>query len=199
MSVTLCFDDGYREVFERALPIFKEHRVPGVAAINTAWLGDYVIDTAPSKPRRALGEAMSWEMVKELYKEGWEIASHTHSHAWLPEKPLDFIECELDISQKLLEKFDVSSLCYPFNRGGTIPTIRTLVQKFYERARSGLDEGVEGDRWNLLAKFYDGTPLNPEKWQILIWHGAVENELHRVLQEAEDKGIRVVTLKEALP
>ena len=67
--VTLTFDDGLAGVYNYALPVLKKHGVPGVSSIITSRIGSDNNDF------------MTWEQVRELAANGWEIASHSMSHS----------------------------------------------------------------------------------------------------------------------
>ena len=64
--VVFKFDDGYRDAFEVAAPILKQHGYKGSFAVVPEFVG------------RA--EYASWEQIVSARNEGMEIVSHTYNH-----------------------------------------------------------------------------------------------------------------------
>ena len=80
--VIITFDDGYVDTYEAAFPLLQEF---GMKAVVFA-LGDRTIkantwDTHSSIP---VGPLMNDEQIIELHSAGFEIGSHTMTHAKLP-------------------------------------------------------------------------------------------------------------------
>jgi len=81
----LSFDDGFRNNFTSALPILKKHAVPAIFYVPSGLVGadytttrDYCIET--TKYRDVI-ELMSLDDLKEILRQGYEIGSHTRTHA----------------------------------------------------------------------------------------------------------------------
>ncbi|BAF60824.1 hypothetical protein PTH_2643 [Pelotomaculum thermopropionicum SI] len=71
-AVLLTFDDGYRDVYEYALPLTEKYRFPAVAFAVTKWFDPYPRPEA-SRSHLSAGEA------KELLVSGlWQIAGHSY-------------------------------------------------------------------------------------------------------------------------
>jgi len=65
--VSLTFDDGYKNLYEKVFPILSLKKIPATAFIITSRIGD--------------GDHINWNQVWELYWDyGWEIGNHTKSH-----------------------------------------------------------------------------------------------------------------------
>jgi peptidoglycan/xylan/chitin deacetylase (PgdA/CDA1 family) len=81
----LSFDDGFRNVFANAFPILKRLRVPAIAFVPSAFIGagweearHYCVDIA----RYPLPIEMArWDDLHEALAAGFEIGSHTRTHA----------------------------------------------------------------------------------------------------------------------
>lgn len=74
-TVVLRFDDGYRAVWEHALPLLNRYGMTGVMATCTDpvnWL------SAPDQ--KGHGPTMTPAQLLDLHRAGWEIASHTRTH-----------------------------------------------------------------------------------------------------------------------
>lgn len=77
-SVCFTFDDGYTNVLASAAPVLREAGWSGTVFVPTNWAGAANgWDEANGKPVLPL---MSWEQLRGLASEGWEIAGHTRRH-----------------------------------------------------------------------------------------------------------------------
>jgi len=75
----LTFDDGYADNFTNAMPILQKHKIPATVFIITNDVGrrNVVWDEAGED---LPADILSWEMIRELHRRGWEIGSHAHRH-----------------------------------------------------------------------------------------------------------------------
>jgi peptidoglycan/xylan/chitin deacetylase (PgdA/CDA1 family) len=117
----VTFDDGYASVRERALPVLAKHDVPGTAFVCPGLVGSEALaltvhDWRETSYRDELA-AMGWDDLRALLAEGWEIGSHTVSHAKLTELEPPALEAELGESRAELERrlgIACQSLAYPY-------------------------------------------------------------------------------------
>jgi heparosan-N-sulfate-glucuronate 5-epimerase len=88
--LAVTFDDGYLSVYENAMSILKEFGIPGTIFVPTQLIG-----TEPVAAWKGLEHwsgtqyedelrLLDWERLREMRDEGWEIGSHTCTHARLP-------------------------------------------------------------------------------------------------------------------
>ncbi len=118
----LTFDDAYRSVRERALPLLDRLGVPATvfavsgfadsaAAVTTA-LGDWA-----GGPHAAELRSMGWDELRALADRGWEIGSHTRSHPMLTRLSDAELDDELAGSRAACEAGvarPCRSLAYPY-------------------------------------------------------------------------------------
>lgn len=102
-SVCFTFDDGPESILMRSKPMLDEHGFTGAAFLITDSVG-------------AEGK-LSWQQVRELQQAGWEIGSHSVSHA-LPTK-LTAEECrdEFEDSKAAIDaeiEGECTALAYPY-------------------------------------------------------------------------------------
>jgi peptidoglycan/xylan/chitin deacetylase (PgdA/CDA1 family) len=85
---SVTFDDGYRSVVERALPVLDELGVTASVFVPTDFIGgasavwpgtDHWLGT----PHADELCPMSWDDLRLLIEHGWEVGSHSCSHARL--------------------------------------------------------------------------------------------------------------------
>ena len=88
--VILVFDDGYADVYEHAFPVLRERGFGVTIAAITEFLGQ--------------PEYLTWEQLEEMSAAGFEVISHTVTHANLAAISPEEVRKELADSRGLLEK-----------------------------------------------------------------------------------------------
>lgn len=126
--VGITFDDGFRNVYQHALPVLKElgftstnYFVVNQIGGGNSW--DYEVGVPHS-------DLMSEDEVREWGRAGQEIGSHALDHVFLPKLSPELALYQIQQSKKELEqRFDteVSAFCYPY--GGETPEIRQMVHQ----------------------------------------------------------------------
>ncbi|MCP4143195.1 MAG: polysaccharide deacetylase family protein [Chloroflexi bacterium] len=104
--IIISFDDGRLDIYENAFPIMEEYGYPGVFYIISGGLGDQGL--------------VGVDELQEMAAAGWEIGSHSHSHADLSKIRKEASYREVVSSRDVLEEalgFPITSFAYPF---GTI-------------------------------------------------------------------------------
>ncbi len=110
-SIVITIDDGYKSVYDIAFPVLKQYGFTASLFIYT----DFV----------AGGSAMTWEQIREIKNAGFEVGSHTVSHADLAlkkpmeneEKYIQRITHEIVRSKEILDKKlnqDTTLFAFPF-------------------------------------------------------------------------------------
>jgi peptidoglycan/xylan/chitin deacetylase (PgdA/CDA1 family) len=85
-TVAVTFDDGFRSVVDRALPILTRLGIPGSVFVPSAFMGTGRPMSWPGVERWLGGphepglQPMSWEELGSLAAAGWEVGSHSRSH-----------------------------------------------------------------------------------------------------------------------
>jgi peptidoglycan/xylan/chitin deacetylase (PgdA/CDA1 family) len=122
-GLAVTFDDGYRSLQREARQILSELGIPGTVFVPTGMVGRpgpmvwKGIDQWAGTPYEDELTCMSWDELRELKQEGWEVASHTRSHPRLTELDDDRLASELVESRETCEReLGVSSvtLAYPY-------------------------------------------------------------------------------------
>lgn len=122
-ALAITFDDAYRSVLERAFPILSEFGLPGTVFVPTAMVGLPTpmswpgIDKWLGGPHEEELRCMTWEELRRLRDEGWEIGSHTLSHPHLPKLDDGDLHRELAESREACRRelgAPVRALAYPY-------------------------------------------------------------------------------------
>ncbi len=180
-TVVLTFDDGYRDFYQEAYPILSQYGFPATVFVVVQAVGGVSRwDEGPEAP------LMSWQEIRELYREGMELGSHSMSHPRLTRIPLGAAKQELQKSRQLLEEQlagAVESFAYPYGDCG--PALEELVEETGYRLACSMVRGnlhtshdlfrlkrVPVDEFTSLARFrrrllplYDYTCRLRRWWQ----------------------------------
>jgi peptidoglycan/xylan/chitin deacetylase (PgdA/CDA1 family) len=82
-SIGITIDDAYRSVYEQAWPIFRAHNMPFTVFVSTEQLDE------------GFSNYMTWDMVRELVKDGVTIGGHSQHHSHLPAIDIEAVKAEL--------------------------------------------------------------------------------------------------------
>lgn len=114
----ITFDDGYLDNFEVAAPILRRYGLPATFFVATDFIGsDHV--TWWDEEVGIRSRWMTWDHVRALRDDGFEIGAHTMSHADLGRTPPDETRREVEGSMKAIERElgePVTLFAYPFGR-----------------------------------------------------------------------------------
>ena len=130
-TLSITFDDGYRDNAEVAAPILKRLDLPATFFVTTGFIGT---EYTPPWDRHLSGQAgwMNWDQVRLLRTMGFEIGAHTDQHVNIAELDEDAVRKELtrcrDVLQRELGE-PVTLFAYPFGgRENISPASLRLVQ-----------------------------------------------------------------------
>jgi len=125
--VGITFDDGYRNVFQNALPILDELGFTSTnyfvaRALGTGNTWDYDKGIPHS-------DLMSVDEIHDWVRANQEVGSHALDHVHLPKLSPELAQYQIQQSKLELENIfdiEVSAFCYPY--GSESPEIRKMVQ-----------------------------------------------------------------------
>lgn len=158
-SLCVTFDDAFESVLRLGLPLLRRLGIPATLFVPTDYVESGELMTWSTLGRWVGTDheqelrPMSWEQVRQLGEQGWEIGSHTRSHPRLPE--LDGAEAlmELRDSRRTCEErlqTPCLSLAYPFGAWDDA-TRRSARTAGFERAVTLAERRI--------APIEDGDPL----------------------------------------
>lgn len=133
-AVVLTFDDGYRSIFEHALPTLREQGFAATVFVSTDFVG--LDETRAKQLNTDLDrDMMNWRMLQTLCSAGFEIGAHSKSHPDLTRLNGQQLEDETGNCKRILEEqlgTVVDSFAFPY--GYWNERVKEQVARFYHRA-----------------------------------------------------------------
>jgi peptidoglycan/xylan/chitin deacetylase (PgdA/CDA1 family) len=137
------FDDGYKSQFINAKPILDMYGFKASFFIVCNFVGKSAKEMNSSSIVNFAGkgvEQMTWNDITTLYKQGYQIGSHTMNHLRnmtnMSNNELDY---EIGHSKQCIldHGIPVTTFAYPFDNGRDNATIVNKISQYYSYARSG--------------------------------------------------------------
>ena len=127
-AVILTFDDGPKSQYTNAKPILDKYGYKATFDIICNDVGD--------------NGYLTWEDIMALYKEGYDIGSHSMDHKDLSQLSEKMVNFEVGESKQCLLDHginNITSFAYPFNGGSDEASVIDVVAKYYDIARTGTE------------------------------------------------------------
>lgn len=133
--VSITFDDGYLDNYTEALPVLAANQQPATAYIVTNLVGQTGY--------------LSWDNLSVLAERyGWEIGSHSVSHAELPKISKTKIQQEVTKSYDALKQKGFEAVTFATPYGAYNNYVLTTAAKTYEAHRGYWDTGYNSWPYN---------------------------------------------------
>ena len=101
-GVSVTFDDGISTVFESAMPILRDRKLPAHVFVITKWVGGD--NRWPGQPAQATPfKLMDWDQLGAIQDAGFRIEAHTASHPDLRALSDAGIEEEMSEADAIIE------------------------------------------------------------------------------------------------
>lgn len=118
-TLSITFDDGYRDNAEIAAPILRGLGLPATFFVTTGYMGSRIVPHWDQHMPRQPGW-MTWDQVRALAAMGFEIGSHTDSHIDLAVADPATVRADLAASQrKLVEALGAPARLFAYPFGGS--------------------------------------------------------------------------------
>lgn len=117
-ELAITFDDGYQDNYGLAAPVLQDLGLPATFFVTTDFIDSDVVPWWDLKQGKVF-PWMTWEQVRALSAMGFEIGSHTSTHADLGVIPVEEALIELSKSRAELEQQlsrPISLFAYPYGR-----------------------------------------------------------------------------------
>lgn len=111
-AAVITFDDGRKGVYTHAFPILQHYGFTATIYIVPSW-----IEGANIPPEEAYSEFLNWKELQELSEHGFELGSHSFSHANLTKLNEAHLVEQIDRAQEIIQqKLNVSvhHFSYPY-------------------------------------------------------------------------------------
>jgi peptidoglycan/xylan/chitin deacetylase (PgdA/CDA1 family) len=159
-TVAITFDDAFRGVFERALPILRRHGLVATVFVPTGSVG-----RRPSwmLNRADVDDVADRGTIARADAQAIRFGSHTVSHLRLEFVDTDTVEYELTASKRSLEEIvgsPVTALALPFG-SMSAQVIKAAVAAGYERVFANVPVGRR-ERPPLIGR----VNVTPQDWPI---------------------------------
>ena len=119
----MSFDDGFRNNYTNALPVLKKYRIPAIffvpsSLVDADWerARDYCLHTTHYA---SVVEMLKWNDLRDLLAQGYQVGSHTRTHARFSDisKDPSLMEDEILGSKMELEKnlgYECKYISWPY-------------------------------------------------------------------------------------
>jgi peptidoglycan/xylan/chitin deacetylase (PgdA/CDA1 family) len=179
-SVALTFDDGYRNFFERALPVLVEYRFPATVFVVTGFCG-HRNDWQSSQRQPPRLDLMGWQELREAARLGVSVGAHTVRHPRLPDLSAEEIAQELRDCRSSLEDQlgqPVEEFAYPY--GAWNSAARLAVSREFRMA-CGTEPGFVDSRSDQFVLPRIDVSYRRQPW----WFGRLATRTSRVYLAAQ--------------
>lgn len=137
----LTFDDGFRDIFDHALPVLERHRCRSIVFLVSELVGK--TNEWQQRAGDVAAPLMDEAQVRDWLAAGQQIGSHTQTHPRLTELAVSKAREEISASKQSLEDrfgVPVEHFCYPY--GDWNETVRDLVAAAGYKTACTTDTGV---------------------------------------------------------
>lgn len=172
-TLAVTFDDGLRSVARLALPVLRDLGVPATVFVPTGFVGAGEPFAWPETRHWLETEhaheldGMSWDELAGLRDAGWEVGSHSVTHAHLTRLGDDALARELSDSRRAIDTRlgGCRSIAYPYS---------DVDDRVVAAARAaGYEAGAA-----VLPVRHGGGPLRVPRVPVLATESALAHRLH---------------------
>ena len=117
-TLSITFDDGYADNFLVAAPILKRLKLPATFFVTTAFIDSSI--SPPWDDRLLVPQRwMTWDQVRALAAQGFEVGSHSHKHINFSIPDTSTVRTDLENSRtKLRQQLGVPARLFAYPYGG---------------------------------------------------------------------------------
>ena len=211
-TVVLTFDDSVASQATYVAPLLKKHGFGATFFITEGF------DFAKDKKNY-----MTWEQIKKLHADGFEIGNHTRRHIVVGRQKLEQLTADVEYIEKQCEKHGIPrpvSFCYPAYQT-TERAVKLLRQRGYRYARTGGAKAYDPEKDDplLMPQAFDGKPKSTleqfkeavakavdGKIAVMTFHGVPDvqhpwvntdpKKFEAYMKHLKDSGCRVIALRD---
>jgi peptidoglycan/xylan/chitin deacetylase (PgdA/CDA1 family) len=177
--LSISFDDGDATVVSNALRQLQIHAIPATLYLTSDYVCSGKVYHASVSSR-----ALSWNQIAEWVVAGYEVGSHTHTHARLSECKPQQIEYEVSVSKQMIEDklgIEAESFAFPWGQYSA-PVVYQIQALGLYRSLATIDRGTMRQFGTLLRR-----DLIEPNWSLLqvyaylLWGDSLLYGMHRTL------------------
>ena len=171
-AISYTFDDGIQDQYTLAYPEMKKRGIRATFGIIGSKVGGIIKATGvPDVP------AMTWDQIREMYADGFEIASHGYNHkklttvgdSWQEEVTRNDVLIEQEVGQRPL------TFIYPYN--GKSDEKVAWVESNHVGSRTYQKSMGGSANEQTMNSYVDGL-INEGKWGVTMTHSIAEGYDH---------------------
>jgi len=154
--IVCTFDDGYKGLYDFALPILNKYLFTATVFVCTSLIGK---NNKWNNKDAVLRQHLTMDELHNLHQHGWEIASHGVSHANLLKLTDVELENELKQSYDFIAKEWGETTTYAYPYGAFNEYTKSRVGKYYKNAFSVTQGGTSLVADSLQIRRYSITEI----------------------------------------
>lgn len=149
--VVLTFDDSVASQANYVAPLLKKHRFGATFFITEGF--EFLVDKK---------NYMTWEQIKVLHEQGFEIGNHTRKHAGVTKQKPEQLAADVEFIETRCAEHGIPkpvSFCYPGYATSEV-AVKLLRERGYQFARAGGAKAFDPttDEPLLMPQAFDGKP-----------------------------------------
>tara|TARA_B100001094_G_scaffold265013_1_gene267322 strand:+ start:212 stop:973 length:762 start_codon:yes stop_codon:yes gene_type:complete len=211
-TVVLTFDDSVASQAKYVAPLLKNYGF-GATFFITEGFGF-------AKDKK---NYMTWDQIKKLHADGFEIGNHTRRHIVVGRQNLEQLTADVEYIEKQCEKHGIPhpvSFCYPAYQT-TERAVKLLRQRGYRYARTGGAKAYDPEKDDplLIPQAFDGKPKSTleqfkeavakagdGKIAVMTFHGVPDvqhpwvntdpKKFEAYMKHLKDSGCQVIALRD---
>lgn len=149
--VVLTFDDSVASHATFVAPLLKKHGFGGTFFITEGF--EFTTDKE---------HYLTWEQIKALHADGFEIGNHTRHHTGVDGQKPEQLSADVEYIEQQCAKYEIprpTSFCYPGYKS-SIAAVKLLKERGYRFARAGGAQAFDPSKDDplTLPQAFDGKP-----------------------------------------
>jgi len=181
-ALSYTFDDGLQDQYTMAYPEMKKRGIRATFGIIGSKIGGWI--KASTDAKGSMGSpAMTWDMVREMQSDGFEIASHGWQHKSLLKLNGDAFSDEIDKNDSALIANTGQrpmTFIYPYNAKND--SVMAIVEKGRISSRTKQKSFGGGDSEESMNSYVKGV-LGQGSWGVVMIHGIATGYAHFTVPE----------------
>lgn len=212
--VVLTFDDSVASQATFVAPLLKKHGFGATFFITEGF--EFLVDKK---------NYMTWQQIKALHDQGFEIGNHTRKHAGVAKQKAEQLASDVEFIEQQCAKFGITkpvSFCYP-GYATSEAAVKLLRERGYLLARAGGAQAFDPLKDDPLTapQAFDGKPESTleqfkaavaqaldGKIAVMTFHGVPDikhpwvntdpSKFEAYMQHLKDEGCTVVAMRDVV-